>query len=132
MTARDALQRYFAARDWPAEEVEPGRFRFVAPVGDEACIVVVAAHEDFPGIVARALAPTPVPPGEREPVALELMAWNTTLLFGAYELDPESGRVGARASIEAPAGQLTDELVDGVVRATVALVRGYVVAVSGA
>lgn len=121
MTVSDLLARYLGHGDWrPSADGTRFAVPAAAPGGD-AFLVEVVAVDDLPGVVAYAAHPDPVLPERFAAAAAALARMNDGLPIGGFELDHATGAIRARASLEAPADELTDAAIDRLVRAVVAL-----------
>ena len=122
----EVAARYFADDSWPAEPVEEApAFRIPFGGSDEDWTCLAIAREEARQFVFYSALEGLVPQESRPMVQEYLTRANWGMAIGNWEMDPNTGEVRYKTSIDVGDDDLTVELVKRLVHANIRMVERY-------
>ena len=122
----DVVAQFLTEDDWPAVPVKDAaafRVRFGGTEQEWTCLAI--AREEERQFVFYSALDSFVPPDDRQRVGDYLMRANWGMAIGNWEMDPTTGEIRYKTSIDVADGELTLGLVKGIVYTNVRMVERY-------
>jgi hypothetical protein len=124
---RDVVVEYLETRDIPHVVDPSGSIVGLLSASEKGpWTVFIAMLEADDQVVVHSAFQPPVPEDRRDAIALFLTRVNYGILMGNFELDLDDGELRYKTSIDVRGAELTEELLDNIVVANVAMFDRYV------